>query len=109
MESFLGTVITPSSALSSPLIMRKSVVFPAPFGPTSPAFSPGLSWKEASTKTTWRPYCLQTLEKEIMESSGTFRAASLFRTYDRSEEHTSELQSQFHLVCRLLLEKKKCI
>src|SRR5438309_9788783 len=25
----------------------------------------------------------------------------------RSEEHTSELQSQFHLVCRLLLEKKK--
>src|SRR5689334_24291734 len=29
----------------------------------------------------------------------------LFRR--RSEEHTSELQSQFHLVCRLLLEKKK--
>src|SRR5438309_5649834 len=28
-------------------------------------------------------------------------------TSDRSEEHTSELQSQFHLVCRLLLEKKK--
>src|SRR5438309_8983878 len=27
--------------------------------------------------------------------------------YGRSEEHTSELQSQFHLVCRLLLEKKK--
>src|SRR5438309_3205095 len=26
--------------------------------------------------------------------------------FDRSEEHTSELQSQFHLVCRLLLEKK---
>src|SRR5438309_6965276 len=25
---------------------------------------------------------------------------------NRSEEHTSELQSQFHLVCRLLLEKK---
>src|SRR2546422_4520049 len=28
------------------------------------------------------------------------------RTY-RSEEHTSELQSRLHLVCRLLLEKKK--
>src|SRR3989442_11298114 len=26
---------------------------------------------------------------------------------DRSEEHTSELQSRPHLVCRLLLEKKK--
>src|SRR5689334_23890805 len=29
------------------------------------------------------------------------------RSQTRSEEHTSELQSQFHLVCRLLLEKKK--
>src|SRR2546430_5951528 len=28
---------------------------------------------------------------------------------DRSEEHTSELQSQSNLVCRLLLEKKKII
>src|SRR5687768_18061075 len=28
-------------------------------------------------------------------------------TYVRSEEHTSELQSRLHLVCRLLLEKKK--
>src|SRR5205809_5203397 len=27
--------------------------------------------------------------------------------YLRSEEHTSELQSRLHLVCRLLLEKKK--
>src|SRR2546422_3692592 len=29
------------------------------------------------------------------------------RWYPRSEEHTSELQSRLHLVCRLLLEKKK--
>src|SRR5690348_17749496 len=29
------------------------------------------------------------------------------RDRDRSEEHTSELQSPVHLVCRLLLEKKK--
>src|SRR2546430_12570823 len=29
------------------------------------------------------------------------------RQRDRSEEHTSELQSQSNLVCRLLLEKKK--
>src|SRR5258705_8010512 len=29
------------------------------------------------------------------------------RLLDRSEEHTSELQSLRHLVCRLLLEKKK--
>src|SRR5438552_15001292 len=30
------------------------------------------------------------------------------RAATRSEEHTSELQSPDHLVCRLLLEKKKC-
>src|SRR2546422_11543691 len=29
------------------------------------------------------------------------------RLLERSEEHTSELQSRLHLVCRLLLEKKK--
>src|SRR2546422_5864147 len=35
-------------------------------------------------------------------------ARSRFREpYGRSEEHTSELQSRLHLVCRLLLEKKK--
>src|ERR1041385_9517962 len=34
-------------------------------------------------------------------------AAFLGSTYIRSEEHTSELQSRLHLVCRLLLEKKK--
>src|SRR5689334_24134448 len=33
-------------------------------------------------------------------------ATAVAALLDRSEEHTSELQSQFHLVCRLLLEKK---
>src|SRR2546422_7054607 len=37
--------------------------------------------------------------------SGIMTAAFIF--YMRSEEHTSELQSRLHLVCRLLLEKKK--
>src|SRR2546422_2626292 len=31
----------------------------------------------------------------------------LLEALERSEEHTSELQSRLHLVCRLLLEKKK--
>src|SRR2546422_3068208 len=35
------------------------------------------------------------------------RAAVRARPVARSEEHTSELQSRLHLVCRLLLEKKK--
>src|SRR5687768_18114754 len=36
--------------------------------------------------------------------------SGLYKTFNlpwRSEEHTSELQSRLHLVCRLLLEKKK--
>src|SRR5438309_3038482 len=39
--------------------------------------------------------------RTLARSPGLSLAAVL-----RSEEHTSELQSQFHLVCRLLLEKK---
>src|SRR2546427_12222328 len=45
------------------------------------------------------------------KASGPFRAGRLRApargTFLRSEEHTSELQSQSNLVCRLLLEKKK--
>src|SRR2546426_2867104 len=36
-----------------------------------------------------------------------FDAAALVEVIERSEEHTSELQSPCNLVCRLLLEKKK--
>src|SRR5689334_23753386 len=41
---------------------------------------------------------------QVDRNAGAEQVAAL-----RSEEHTSELQSQFHLVCRLLLEKKKQI
>src|SRR2546422_5085904 len=34
-------------------------------------------------------------------------ALTVLESLERSEEHTSELQSRLHLVCRLLLEKKK--
>src|SRR5687768_18153142 len=40
-------------------------------------------------------------------SHGFSRASVSNRLVYRSEEHTSELQSRLHLVCRLLLEKKK--
>src|SRR3989475_12592869 len=39
--------------------------------------------------------------------SRDIRSSSAKRIVRRSEEHTSELQSQSNLVCRLLLEKKK--
>src|SRR2546422_3986473 len=52
-----------------------------------------ISSKRASTKSPTKPGAkLPTLESKDLA---------------RSEEHTSELQSRLHLVCRLLLEKKK--
>src|SRR2546422_1392261 len=46
-------------------------------------------------------------EQGSMRSISPVRRAARRRDAGRSEEHTSELQSRLHLVCRLLLEKKK--
>src|SRR2546422_5007587 len=43
---------------------------------------------------------------DTTSSRTTSAAASAVSSAVRSEEHTSELQSRLHLVCRLLLEKK---
>src|SRR5207244_6484875 len=42
-----------------------------------------------------------------LEGQGRYYAPAQGKVLVRSEEHTSELQSPDHLVCRLLLEKKK--
>src|SRR5438132_3980298 len=52
----------------------------------------------------------QTIEEQVdgdSERHGRARPPELALERDRSEEHTSELQSHSDLVCRLLLEKKK--
>src|SRR2546427_4011141 len=54
---------------------------------------------------------LDTYEPGLLSSSA-FSYETIFpwsggALFERSEEHTSELQSQSNLVCRLLLEKKK--
>src|SRR5256885_9164589 len=63
--------------------------------------------REARARSPWHP--------ESRENPGLMRKLSLVFVFavivacsdDRSEEHTSELQSPCNLVCRLLLEKKK--
>src|SRR5207253_8669167 len=52
---------------------------------------------------------LQFLTNYLGAQAGVMYAADAHGAYvrTRSEEHTSELQSRGHLVCRLLLEKKK--
>src|SRR2546429_3775571 len=53
-----------------------------------------------------RPSVTQLLSRRAARRSAHVPAVCLAH---RSEEHTSELQSRLHLVCRLLLEKKKKI
>src|SRR2546422_1787332 len=55
---------------------------------------------------------LNRVEQEIEQSLAQqlfvgFHGKLVAQNLERSEEHTSELQSRLHLVCRLLLEKKK--
>src|SRR5687768_18013209 len=50
----------------------------------------------------------KTISNPAYAVSPTWPAKEIFFARStRSEEHTSELQSRLHLVCRLLLEKKK--
>src|SRR5690606_39685367 len=44
--------------------------------------------------------------KDLLQSACTLLETQVWLADDRSEEHTSELQSRENLVCRLLLEKK---
>src|SRR2546430_10102530 len=63
-----------------------------------------------SRSTPGRPWCATSRPAVrvmyVSEWKVRNRTAATWRTM-RSEEHTSELQSQSNLVCRLLLEKKK--
>src|SRR5689334_24782681 len=57
------------------------------------------SWRGSTPRQQRRPL--------IPPSSHRLKLNATASSPPRSEEHTSELQSQFHLICRLLLEKKK--
>src|SRR2546427_3321163 len=50
---------------------------------------------------------LHALQRRVVVQVQKHEAHGTGRAGGRSEEHTSELQSQSNLVCRLLLEKKK--
>src|SRR2546422_1129192 len=80
--------------------------------PSTPLFRSAPRWPGAGPRATLGP--METTMPADRRSVADRRAAArgdrrgvaaLVPT--RSEEHTSELQSRLHLVCRLLLEKKK--
>src|SRR5437879_8046070 len=57
----------------------------------------------AFRRKSWKRLCLGFL---LLFSASSDGFATTFIVVNRSEEHTSELQSPMYLVCRLLLEKK---
>src|SRR5207253_10401374 len=83
-----------------------TTLFRSPLAP-SPFRSPqATSTGSCSAKTASASARASSLARPRHFSAGPlFRA--FFAPLERSEEHTSELQSRGHLVCRLLLEKKK--
>src|SRR5256885_8899908 len=66
------------------------------------------TWATSSTRaaTPWWPWLPASLARRSPSASISRTPADLARSRNRSEEHTSELQSPCNLVCRLLLEKK---
>src|SRR2546422_6501126 len=79
----------------------RSTLFPYTTLFRSPFF-PGIGNRVVPTHLTRVPFA----DPDVPFRVGPHAARALLRRW-RSEEHTSELQSRLHLVCRLLLEKKK--
>src|SRR5207253_9896897 len=77
------------------LVLFLPVIFSLLAASVSPSFSEGLAEQGDDVK-------VKALEKQLADAHKQIKLLG-----ERSEEHTSELQSRGHLVCRLLLEKKK--
>src|SRR5258708_10862951 len=77
------------------------------------ALGPGVRCKPSGGAS--RIWMMRSTTASLMRSRATVQHLGILRVcllqtlfpFLRSEEHTSELQSPDHLVCRLLLEKKK--
>src|SRR2546427_8399555 len=88
------------------MVLTGLAVVSVPWPPTSLSFGPSVPvgpWHIAHLAAkTWAPCFTVPCPEGRPSPVGD---TSMFQA--RSEEHTSELQSQSNLVCRLLLEKKK--
>src|SRR5690606_41372537 len=108
-------LVTARSIHSSSVLCLSSLLRPAPRStlfPYTPLFR---SWSRTMTVASLVPYLAYSAIGDarilaptpLLVVHGTRDAALLPEYAQRSEEHTSELQSRENLVCRLLLEKKK--
>src|SRR5437899_6409504 len=94
-----------SSHNASTTTLNMSDITAATVGEKTPAATPTARARKMYTASFVSLRVLRNRTAATMAASVNARAR-LFWTR-RSEEHTSELQSLRHLVCRLLLEKKK--
>src|SRR2546422_5579603 len=92
----VGTSAASAARTQARPLVRRFTTLEATGAPTAPQ---GARYA-ASERSVWR----RTLAPRSMASQSLISSTRWLR---RSEEHTSELQSRLHLVCRLLLEKKK--
>src|SRR5688572_32751025 len=84
-----------------------TTLFRSPSGDASPAGRPGV---QGRSQPLAKPAKSKPYKRWFRERGLPWCGGRLFPgPHGRSEEHTSELQSQSNLVCRLLLEKKKKI
>src|SRR5687768_18050592 len=88
----------PRSTLFPYTTLFRSTLYPDVIESASPHGGPSVTIKTHHNVGGLKPGMKFELVEPLRE---------LFKDEVRSEEHTSELQSRLHLVCRLLLEKKK--
>src|SRR5437870_7750409 len=92
-----------------PILISVSVAPVSYFFCASAPLQDAASTTRAAERAAGRRWNAGMLGSPSCENVSLFLTGSAWRLVGapRSEEHTSELQSRGHLVCRLLLEKKK--
>src|SRR5690554_7158552 len=123
LDSFRPTM-KPASRNSAICCDRPGCRIPSRSSSSRTEASPSISVQRIISRDGWENFFRKSAASRAWASSAsaggavcsvrrvTPRQLPLSRpaeTSDRSEEHTSELQSRPHLVCRLLLEKKNCV
>src|SRR5699024_12118028 len=96
-------ITRPSPAVTSPLSLHDALPIWAGGGLVSAEM---VADSSCASSTTTCPY-VQDRSAAARSAVDDHRGGRVADLQPRSEEHTSELQSRFDLVCRLLLEKKK--
>src|SRR5258708_31343829 len=107
-SSSIASRISPHPATACPVLNLVKIIVTR--ANTRVEFSPPLHQDSAEARRSWpAPIAIGATPTSRLTCCTSFASIlpNEVQQVKRSEEHTSELQSPDHLVCRLLLEKKK--